>query len=224
MRWKQGEWFETGRPVVVNSGGFSVNTGTVGSLSGDGPDPYLFLIYPNSAVGSKMYLDDDGAGFPDSKIVPPDGGSGTVILGSYARYTGGECRLAVVGQSYKAPWMSPGPWAFAAEPVSRTPSLAKYMEELHRQKRAFSKLSPGERDKRVLALQRELLSEEEVRLQLPRRRAVEPELVRRQETFEDGFKQMEEELTQLSYDERTARLAQLKRETMGKEYSEPETR
>ena len=35
---------------------------------------------------------------------------------------------------------------------------------------------------------------------------------------------MEEELTQLSYDERTARLAQLKRETMGTEYSEPETR
>ena len=98
------------------------------------------------------------------------------------------------------------------------------MEELHRQKRAFSKLSPGERDKRVLALQRELLSEEEVRLQLPHRRAVDPELVRRQETFEDGFKQMEEELTQLSYDERTARLAQLKRETMGTEYSEPETR
>lgn len=224
VRWKQGEWFETGRPVVVNSGGFSVNTGTVGSLSGDGPDPYLFLIYPNSAVGSKMYLDDDGAGFPDSKIVPPDGGSGTVILGSYARYTGGECRLAIVGQSYKAPWMSPGPWAFVAEPVSRTPSVAKYMEELHRQKRAFSKLSPDERDKRVLALQRELLSEEEVRLQLPRRRAVEPELVRRQETFEDGFKQMEEELAQLSYDERTARLAQVKRETMGTEYSEPETR
>ena len=102
VRWKQGEWFETGRPVVVNSGGFSVNTGTVGSLSGDGPDPYLFLIYPNSAVGSKMYLDDDGAGFPDSKIVPPDGGSGTVILGVLRslhrwRVSAGRCRSELQG-------------------------------------------------------------------------------------------------------------------------------
>ena len=65
-----------------------------------------------------MYWDDDGAGFPHSKIVPPAGGTGTVILGSYSRYTGGELpTLALVGQSYKAPWMSPAPWASVAEPV-----------------------------------------------------------------------------------------------------------
>ena len=114
-------------------------------------------------------------GFPTQRLSHRTAAAGLSSWGPYARYTGGECRLAVVGQSYKAPWMSPGPWAFAAEPVSRTPSLAKYMEELHRQKRAFSKLSPGERDKRVLVLQRRmLLSEEEVRLQLPHRRAVGP--------------------------------------------------
>jgi hypothetical protein len=220
VRWKQGEWFETGRPLVVNAGGFSVNTGVV---SGDASDPYLFLIYPDSAVGSKMYLDDDGAGFPDSKIVPPDGGTGTVIMGAYSRYTGGECRLALVGQSYKAPWMSPAPWSFSAEPAPRSSAVAKYMEELERQKRALSKLSPHERDEHVLELQRATLTEEEIRRQLPRLRAVSPELVRRQDTFLERSTQLERDLEPLPYDERGARLAQLKRETMGAEYSEPET-
>ena len=51
------------------------------------------------------------------------------------------------------------------------------MKELQRQKRSLSKLSQDERDQRVLALQRELLPEEEVRRQLPHRRAVaHPEL------------------------------------------------
>src|SRR5262245_65276686 len=35
VRWKQGEGFETGRPVVVNAGGFGVNVGTAGTLPGD---------------------------------------------------------------------------------------------------------------------------------------------------------------------------------------------
>jgi hypothetical protein len=33
---------------------------------------------------------------------------------------------------------------------------------------------------------------------------------------------MEEDLVQMSYDERAAKLAHVKRETMGREYSEPE--
>jgi hypothetical protein len=219
VRWKLGEWFETGRPVVVGQGGGGVNVGTV---SGDAPDPYLFLIYPDSAVGSKMYWNDDGAGFPDSKIVPPSGGTGTVILGSYSRYTGGECRLALVGQSYKAPWMSPAPWASVTEQVPRTPTVTKYLEQLKRQKPALKKLSPDKRDKRVLELQRRMLSEEEVRRQVAPMPAVSPELVRRQELFLERHTQMEKDLVQMSYDERAAKLAQVKRESMGRDYSEPE--
>ena len=219
VRWKLGEWFETGRAVVIDLGGDGFNVGTV---SGDAPDPYLFLIYPESAVGSKMYWNDDGAGFPDSKIVPPSGGTGTVILGSFSRYTGGECRLALVGQSYKAPWMSPAPWASVAEEVPRTPSVTKYLEELERQKPALKKLSPDKRDERVLELQRRMLSEEEIRQQLPGMPAVSTELVRRQEIFLERHRQMEKDLVQMSYDERAAKLAQVKRETMGREYSEPQ--
>jgi hypothetical protein len=221
VRWKQGEWFETGsgRTVVVDVGG-GFGTGTISG--GPAADPYLFLIYPEHAVGSKLYWDDDGAGFPHSAIVPPSGGTGTVILGSFSRYTGGECRLALVGQSYKAPWMSPAPWAFVAEPVAPTPTARKYLEELKRQKPALKKLTPDERDQQVLELQRRILSEEEIRRQLAPMRAVESELMRRQGLFSERWTEMEEDLVQMSYDERAAKLAHVKRETMGREYSEPE--
>jgi hypothetical protein len=215
VRWKLDEWFETGLGTLY----FDANV-----FGGGRPaaDPYLFLIYPKSEVGSKMYWNDDGAGFPDSKIVPPSGGTGTVILGSYSRYTGGECRLALVGQSYKAPWMSPAPWASVTKQVPRTPTVTKYMEELERQKPTLDKLSPDERDQRVLELQRRMLPEEEIRQQRPRMSSVSTELVRRQEIFFERCTQMERDLVQMSYDERAAQLAQVKREAMGREYSEPE--
>ena len=213
VRWKLGEWFETGLDTLY----FTTN-----GSGGPAGDPYLFLIYPDSAVGSKMYWNDDGAGFPDSKIVPPSEGTGAVILGSYSRYTPGECALALVGQSYKAPWMSPAPWASVAEQLPRTPSVTKYMEELQRHKPALDKLSPDERDQEVLELQRRMLPEEEIRRQRPRLSAVSTELVRRQEIFEERYRQLEKDLVQMSYDERAAKLAHVKRETMGREYSEPE--
>jgi hypothetical protein len=221
VRWKQGEWFETGRGLDIDLGG-EVNVGNVGSLPSDGSDPFMFLIYPEHAVGSKLYWNDDGAGSLQSKIEPPTGGTGTVILGSYARYTGGECRLALVGQSYKAPWMSPGPWAYDLEPVAPTPTVKKYMEHLQQRKPALDELSPDKRDQSVLELQRQMLPEEEVRGQLAPIPAASTELVRRQEIFLDRYRQLEKDLEQMPYEERTAKLAHLKRETMGKEYSEPE--
>jgi hypothetical protein len=224
VRWKLGEWFETASSTTVyfgtvSNGGFGINTPAPPAA-----DPYLFLIYPDHAVGSKMYWDDDGAGRPDAKIVPPTDGTGTVILGSYDRYTPGECQLALVGQSYKAPWMSPAPWASVAEQVPRTPSVTKYMEELDRQKPALEKLSPAERGQHVLELQRRMLPEEEIRRLSPRIPAVSAELVRRQEIFLERHREMETDLAQMSYDERAPKLAHLKREMMGREYSEPESR
>jgi len=220
VRWKQGEWFETGRGVVLYFDAGDVNVGWVSD--GDPADPYLFLIYPEHAAGSQMYWDDDGAGFPHSKIVPPTGGTGTVILGSYSRYGDGVCRLALVGQSYKAPWMSPAPWAHVEKAAPLTPTVMKYLEELERRKPALDELSPDERDQHVLELQRELLPEEEIRQQAARQLGVSADLVRRQEFFLKRHRQMEKDLAQLSFDERAAKLAHVKRETMGREYSEPE--
>jgi hypothetical protein len=169
-----------------------------------------------------MYWDDDGAGFPHSAILPPSGGTGTLILGAFSRYTGGECRLALVGESYKAAWMSPAPWATFAEQVPPTPTVTKYLEELKRRKPGLEKLSPDERDREVLELQRSMLSEEEIRRQLPRMPSVSTEFVSRQKIFTERYRRMEKDLEQLSYDERAAKLAQVKRATMGREYTEPE--
>jgi len=209
VRWKQGEWFETG-------------PGTVGGSGGAAGDPYLFLIYPEHAAHSQIYWDDDGAGSLHSKIVPPTGGTGTVILGSYSRNSEGDCRLALVGQSYKAPWMSPAPWAQVHGEAPLTPTVTRYMEELERRKPALDELSPDERDQRVLELQRELLLEEEIRQQAPRLPAVSADLVRRQELFAEHYKELEMELEQMPYAERAAKLVHVKRDSMGREYSEPE--
>jgi hypothetical protein len=96
------------------------------------------------------------------------------------------------------------------------------LEELERQKPALKKLSPDKRDERVLELQRRMLSEEEIRRQVAPMPAVSTELVRRQELFLERHRQIEKDLVQMSYDERAAKLAQAKREAMGREYSEPE--
>jgi hypothetical protein len=214
VRWKEGEWFETG-------------IGTLNFVS-DGleyreqvADPYMFLVFPDHSVGSQMFWDDDSAGSLQSKIVPPTGGTGTVILGSYSVFSEGDCRLALVGQSYKAPWMSPAPWAAVPEEISRTSSATKYMEELQRHKPALDELSGDKRDERVLELQRQLLPQEGIRRQLAHIPPVSAELVRRQESFMERFSQMESDLGQMSYDERAARLAHVKHETMGREYAEP---
>jgi hypothetical protein len=53
-------------------------------------------------------------------------------------------------------------------------------------------------------------------------RAVSTELVRRQKLFSERYSQMEQDLVQMSYEDRAAKLAQVKRESMGREYSEPE--
>jgi hypothetical protein len=119
--------------------------------------------------------------------------------------------------------MSPAPWSFVTEQAPPTPTVTKYIEELKRRKPELEKLSPGERDQQVLELQRTILPEEEVRQQLPSpARGLDRALVRRQEIFAERYSEMEEVLVQMSYDERAAKLAHVKRQAMGREYSEPE--
>jgi hypothetical protein len=93
---------------------------------------------------------------------------------------------------------------------------------LQGQKPSLDELSPDERDQRVLELQRRMLSEEEIRRQVAPIRPVSTELIRRQEIFVERCTRMEKDLAHMSYDERAAKLAHVKRETMGREYSEPE--
>jgi hypothetical protein len=67
-----------------------------------------------------------------------------------------------------------------------------------------------------------MLPEEEIRRQVAPMPKVSAELLRRQEIFSERYSQMEEHLVRMSYDERAAKLTQVKRESMGREYSEPE--
>ena len=68
-----------------------------------------------------------------------------------------------------------------------------------------------------------MLPEEEIRRQLAPLGVVSTELVARQESSWNAT-QMEKDLEQMPYDERAAKLAQVKRETMGREYLAPRPR
>ncbi len=59
VRWKQGEWFETGVGALYFSSG-------VGGPSGPAADPYLFLIYPASLVAGARCIGTMTA--PDFRI------------------------------------------------------------------------------------------------------------------------------------------------------------
>ena len=216
-RWKLGEWFETGGTYLTFTTDPGFSTG-----GGAAADPYLFLIYPTHQKGSKLYMDDDSGPGNHAKIVPPSDGEGAVILGSYSVNTGGECLLGLVGQSYKAPWLSPAPWAYTPEPVDPLPSVKKYLKEVKRLKPTLEKLDPAERDQKVLELQRRMLSEHEIRQQSSPDPTLDTELAHRQQDLSTRYQRIEKKLEKMSYGERAATLTQLKRETLGREYSEPE--
>jgi hypothetical protein len=210
-RWKADEWFQTkNRLNFVTTDGF--NDG-----GWHAEDPYLYLIYDGM-----MFWDDDGAGHLDSKIVPPSSGTGTVIVSSYSHYTEGECALALVNTSFLAPWLSPAPWSRKLAPVHMTDRANKYIAELQRLKPALERLSPNERDQKVLELQRGTLSEEEIRVQTAPRVPATLDFIRRQEQFLGQYKQLEPSLQKMADADRVERLVRLKRDTMGEEYSEPQ--
>jgi hypothetical protein len=210
-RWHADEWFETMTPMVFGTSG--TQTGGTAPIPAD---TYLFLI-----TGNQMYWDDDSGEGLDSKLVPPSAGSGALIVGSYARYAEGKCSLALVNTSFLSPWLSPAPWSRTALPIALTGPMKKYVNELQRSKKALDQLIPRERDRKVLELQRRLLPEEEIRLLAAPPPHFTADFVRRQERFLASYAKVEKTLKRMSYPERSARLASLKKNAMGPEYSEP---
>ncbi len=213
-RWHAGEWFET----AFTTDGTVVfgTTGLPDAPASPSSDPYLLLI-----TAGELYWDDDSGEDLNSKIVPPSSGMGTIIVGAYSRYTEGVCMLGLVNMSYKSPWMSPAPWSQKAPPVALTGRMKQYVKELQRAKAKLDRLTPGDRDTKVLELQRRILSEEEIRLQAAPPPNYTVELARRQKQFLSSYAGMEKALKRMSYADRSARLSSLKREIMGPEYSEP---
>lgn len=212
VRWHAGEWFETTTPLVFGTSGTA--TGGTAPIP---VDTYLYLLIG----GGQMLWDDDSGEGLDSKLVPASGGSGTLIVGSYSRYTEGTCDLALVNSDFVSPWLSPAPWSRTPVPIALTPSMKKYAKELQSAKKALDGLNPGERDEKVLALQRRLLSEDEIRLQAAPPPHFTVDLVDRQKRFLASCAKVQKSLERMPYAERSAKLMTMKRDAMGAEYSEP---
>ncbi|MEO8678858.1 MAG: hypothetical protein ABI665_07420 [Vicinamibacterales bacterium] len=210
-RWHADEWFETVTPMVFGTSGTDT-----GGTAPTPADTYLFLI-----TETQMYWDDDSGTGLDSKLVPPSAGSGLLIVGSWARYTEGTCNLALVNTSYLSPWLSPAPWSRPTKRIALTGPMKEYVTELQRAKKALDQLIPRERDRKVLELQRRMLPEEAIRLLAAPPPNFTPDFVRRQERFLASYAKTEKTLKRMSYAERSARLATMKRDAMGPEYSEP---
>jgi hypothetical protein len=206
-RWKQDEWFETKNRLIF------VTEGDPGGYHTE--DPFLYLIYDGM-----MYWDDDTAGNFNSKVVPPSSGSGIVVVSSYSRYSGGQCALALVGTSYLAPWLSPAPWSRKLAPDIPSDRAKKYLSEFKRLKPGLERSTPRERDQKILELQRQLLSEEEIRAHAVPMPEVTHDFVHRQEQFKAQYKKLERSLNKMSPEDRVERLVRMKREAMGDEYSE----
>ncbi|MCA1600202.1 MAG: hypothetical protein LC776_00680 [Acidobacteria bacterium] len=193
----------------------SWNQGDVFETSNSTGDPFFFLRTAN-----KMFRDDDSGPGLNSRFVAPTAGSGRVILGSFSRTTEGVCDLCLTpaqGPIQLTPRLSERPNEFERKPTYGSPEMERFTSELMENKEALEELEPAEREQRVVELQAKILSEEE-RLPkvLPGPQAA-ADFVRCQQIFMERYKEMEPELEELSYEERSERLADLKRRTVGPE-------
>lgn len=190
--------------------------------SGATGDPFL-LFRTGTSVGSDLLLNDDGAGNLNSKIaLPGSGAAGTAIVGSFSRFTEGSCTLCALDPaglptSSLRPYLSPTPDAPGVESkrMSVTPQMDNYMRKLELAKPELEKLDSHQRDERVLALQREFLSEEEIRRQISPMPQATTDFVRCQQNFIERCKGMTEALEKMSDSERSEQLAQLKEKLVG---------
>jgi hypothetical protein len=167
-----------------------------------------------------MFMDDDSGPGLNPRFVAPVGGVGRVILGSFAQTSEGVCRFSLepgAGELTLAFNLSErqeeggGP---QHEP-KMSPEMERYVAALRESKQALEALEPAEREKQVIELQEQLLPEEERRpLVLP---APQPaaDFVRLQRLYLERYGEMERELEGLEYEERAARVAELKTKIIG---------
>jgi hypothetical protein len=192
------------------------NQGDVFTTSNSTGDPFFFLRAP----GNKMFRDDDSGPGLNSRFVAPTAGSGTAILGSFSRSTEGVCDLCLdpgAGPVQLTPRLSERPNVFGRKRTAESREMEQFISELKESKPALEELDPVDREKRVAELQQRILSEEE-RLPkvLPAPQAA-ADFVRLQEIYLRQYQEIEAELDGLSYEERSERLAELKRRTVGPE-------
>lgn len=93
--------------------------------------------------------------------------------------------------------------------------MERYVARLLEMKETLETLEPEEREQEVVKLQEELLPDEERRpMVLPAPQAA-ADYVRLQRLYRERYKEMERDLSELPYEERAARIAELKTHMLG---------
>lgn len=209
------------RPVLIERGVYfngtrvdaAWNVGDVLTTMNSSGDPYLFAI-----IGNKMYWNDDGAGYPNSRIDFPIGGQGTVIAGSYSRAREGTCTLSLssaAGPQYLHPYLSPTPRVPVEKQVVLTPEMKEFAQELIKTKPALEEMQPSERDNAVWELQQKFLGDAARYERLTQVYEASVDFVRGQQNFLRQYEEIEGSLKEMSYEERCKTLTILKEQLVG---------
>jgi hypothetical protein len=180
-------------------------------------DPMLFV----RTNANTMFMDDDSGPGLNPRFSAPIGGVGRVILGSFSLASEGVCRFSLdpgAGEISLAFNLSERPDERIRDQLDEptmTPQMERYVARLLETKETLEALEPTERDQKVMELQEELLSEDERRpmvLPAPQARA---DFVRLQRVYRERYMELERELAELRYEERAARIAELKTKIVG---------
>jgi hypothetical protein len=186
------------------------------SVSSTG-DPMLF-VWSNA---KRMFIDDDSGPGLNPRLNAPVGGIGRVILGSFSLASEGVCRFSLepaAGELNLAFNLSERPDEQLHRPHDEprmSPQMERYVARLLEMKETLETLEPEEREQEVVKLQEELLPDEERRpMVLPAPQAA-ADYVRLQRLYRERYKEMERDLSELPYEERAARIAELKTHMLG---------
>ena len=185
-------------------------------------DPYLIFIIGDFAGGDMYFgpgVDDAGTGLNSKFVTPAPSGPGTasglIILGSYSRWTEGNCDLCTPDLDGAASHGPSRPGRSEREHDAESLPMRRFTAAMKEQKEDLESLEPGERDKRVAELRQSTLSEEERRLQTVPVPQATPDLPRGYADYLRRYKDLAPELKDLSYIERSQKLAALKERTVG---------
>jgi hypothetical protein len=185
-------------------------------------DPYLIFIIGDFAGGHMYFgpgVDDAGTGLNSKFVTPaplgPGIASGMIVLGSYSRWTEGNCDLCTPdldGAASRGPSRPDGSERGRHAESSR---MRQFTDAMKEQKEHLESLEPWERDKRVAELRQTTLSEEERRLQTVPVPQAAPDLLRSYTDYFGRYSDLASDLKDLSYVERSQKLTELKERTVG---------
>jgi hypothetical protein len=221
----------SGTPVALATrakfGGTKVltdwNAGITFETAGGWGDKYLIL-----RAGNRMFFNDDGAGFPNSRITPPfslHGGStasgAAAYVGSFSEFTEGRTALCQYYRSWMQPLLSPPGMGPTPTPFPTSREMAGFVQEYEQLKPALQGLDADERDAQILELQRRLLPESQIRQFASTPSLATAGFVEAQERFLAQYRETEPQLDAMEADARSDVLERMKIDIVERAEMEP---